>query len=75
MKLSLLNRCFLILGKDRKKNRKIDLHNYSQLSKKRKDNDQVTFIKLVPIHPHPHSHPQKLAALNEEVQFVKQLPV
>ena len=58
-----------------KKNRKIDLHNYSQLSKKRKDNDQVTFIKLAPIHPHPHSHPQQLAALNEEVQFVKQLPV
>ena len=58
-----------------KRNRKIDLHNYSQLSKKRKNNDQVIFIKLVPIHPHPRSHPQKLTALNGKVQFVKQLPV
>ena len=55
--------------------RKIELDNYSQLSKKRKNNDEVTSIKQAPIHPHPHPHPQKLAALNGKVLFVKQVPV
>ena len=56
-----------------KRKRKSELDNYSQLSKKRKNNDEVNFIKHVPIHPHPH--PQILAALNGKVQFVKQVPV
>ena len=56
-----------------KRKRKSELDNYSQLSKKRKNNDEVNFIKQVPIHPHPH--PQILAALNGKVQFVKQVPV
>ena len=46
-----------------KRKRNSDLDNYSQLSKKRKNNVEVTFIKQVPIHPHPH--PQILAALND----------
>ena len=64
---------FLHLRERFKGKRKIELDNYSQLSKKRKYNDEVTFIKQVPIHPHPH--PQILAALNGKVQFVKQVPV
>ena len=56
-----------------KRKRNSDLDNYSQLSKKRKNNSEGTFIKQVPIHPHPH--PQILAALNGKVQFVKQVPV
>ena len=56
-----------------KRKRNSDLDNYSQLSKKRKNNVEVTFIKQVPIHPHPH--PQILAALNGKVQFVKPVPV
>ena len=55
--------------------RKIELDNYSQLSKKRKNNSEGTFIKQVPIHPHPHPHLEKLAPLNGKVQFVKQVPV
>ena len=51
--------------------RKSDLDNYSQLSKERKSNGEVTFINQAPIHPHP----QKLAALNGKVQFVKQVLV
>ena len=56
-----------------KRKRKSELDNYSQLSKKRKNNDEVNFFYHVPIHPHPH--PQILAALNGKVQFVKQVPV
>ena len=65
MKLGLLNRYLSILGKN-------SLDSYSQLSKKSKNNDEVPFVKQVPVHP--CSRLRKLAALNEKVLFIKQFP-
>ena len=46
--------------------------NYSNLNKKRKDDD-IVFIKQVPVHPRDRL--KKLADIDEKVEFIKQVPV
>lgn len=55
-----------------KRKRKHALDDDGQLSKKRKNNDEVTFIKHVPVHPLRSR--RKLASLDEKVHFIKQIP-
>ena len=50
---------------------KIQLENCSELSKRSKNNNEVTFIKQVPVHP--RNRMKKLAALDEKVPFIKQV--
>ena len=50
---------------------KAELNNYSELSKKSKND--ITFIRQVPTHPRDRL--KKLAAINEKVKFIKQVPV
>ena len=54
-----------------KRKRKAELNNYSELSKKSKND--ITFIKQAPMHPRDRF--KKLAAINEKVKFIKQVPV
>ena len=54
-----------------KRKRKAEVNNYSELSKKSKNN--ITFIKQVPVNPRDRL--KKLAAINEKVKFIKQVPV
>ena len=54
-----------------KRKRKGGLANYNKLSKKGK-NDDVVFIKQVPIHSRNSSN---LAAIDEKVKFIKQVSV
>ena len=54
-----------------KKPRKAELNNYSQLSKKSKND--ITFIRQVPMYP--RNRLKKLVAIKEKVKFIKRVPV
>ena len=60
-----------IIKKYRNLKRKAQLVNYSKLKKTK--NDNVVFIKQVPLHPRDRF--RKLAAAEEKVEFIKQIPV
>ena len=51
---------------------KIKLENCSELSKRSKCNNEVTFIKQVPVHP--RNRMKKIAALDKKVHFITQVP-
>ena len=59
-----------ILMKYKNLKRKTALKNYKHLNKD--NNDDVIFIKQVPVHP--KNRKKKLAAQNDKVEFIKQVP-
>ena len=70
--ISTLKTAKKITKKYRNLKRKGQLVNYSKLNKKSKDDD-IVFIKQVPVHPRDRF--KKLAAAKEKVELIKQVPV